>query len=476
MATETDPSPRAYDTEDPEPDSSSERQGRGRASGHGVKAILWVLGGLLLVLPTVSLPNTGGWLGIKAFALEAAGIILSLFVVSRGDWTWARIRAALVAAPNVAILAFLAWVGLSAARSPLPQLSRYEAMRHLGGGLIYFSLVYGLSVRRHLPRLVEILLLAGSVGALLAFMNFSETGATRVSGAFRNGQLLAAFLCLLLPVVMMAAVAGEENWSRIAAQVATVIVAAGVLLSQNRSAWFGSLLSLIVMGILYFRHAASRKGSTLQKHQLLVPVVMVMMVVGLFAWLSTTPGVKQRVETVTKHLGGDESFNWRLGMWSKAARIIRKQPVFGCGVGVFPIEQALYYHPDSPGREQKDILLNGATMSENAHNTYFQVGAEMGLPGLAIYLSIFVAFFFTAGRALSRLRPGYRQSLLIGSVAAVSGQMVAAIGSPAWEFPECSLMLWMMLGIGMAIAGVGDRGREAGEKPQGGEKRGRSLP
>jgi hypothetical protein len=40
-------------------------------------------------------------------------------------------------------------------------------------------------------------------------------------------------------------------------------------------------------------------------------------------------------------------------------------------------------------------------------------------------------------------------------MAAIAGQIVCSIGSPAWEFPECSFVFWLVLGLGMAVAGAG---------------------
>ena len=203
---------------------------------------------------TINLPNNGVWLGVKAFALEAVGIVLAVFAVSRGEWTRERVRGALAAAPNLAILAFLIWIGISAARSDLPVQSRYEAMRYLGGGLVYFAVVYGLSVRRHLGDFVAALLAAASLAALLAFINAGETNYQNIAGAFRNNQLLAAFLCLLMPVILMASQADEEPWRKLAAQVAIVVVVAGLLVARNRSAWFGALAALAVVVVLYLRY------------------------------------------------------------------------------------------------------------------------------------------------------------------------------------------------------------------------------
>lgn len=432
-----------------------------RSSASGSKVVFWVLATLLVAFPAITLPEIGAWLGVKAFVLEAAGVIVAIVVVSRGDWTWTRVKAALLAGPNPFILLFLAWIGLSAARSPLPGFSRYEAMRHLGGGLVYFAVAYGVSPRHTLGRFVGVLSLAGSLAAALALRTFGDDSQFQMGGAFRNSQLLAAFLCLIMPVVLMASQADDEPWRKTAHQIAMVILAAGILMSRNRSAWVGSLIALVAIGILYLLTAREGGVLRLEKHQIVVPVVMVVLAVGLFLAQSNAGGfLAQRASTI-RGLRSDQSFQWRLGMWDKARRMIRDRPVLGFGVGTFPVQQALYYHPACPTRQQSDIVATGPLLDENAHNTYLQMGAEIGIPGLLLYLSIFIAFFVTGIRELPYIRRGFRQAILIACLAAVAAQIAAAVGTPAWEFPECSLLLWLVLGLGMATAGIAVRGRDA---------------
>ncbi|HTE19569.1 MAG TPA: O-antigen ligase family protein, partial [Armatimonadota bacterium] len=414
-------------------------------AGSARNVIFWMLAALLVALPTITLPETGGWIAVKAFTLEVVAIVLAVLIVSRGDWTGQRVRAALLAGPNLAILGFVAWIGISAAVTNLPSFGRYEAMRHLGGALIYFVVVYGISIRRQLDRLLLAIALAAGAASLLAFLNYGESDIERAHGAFRNSQLLAGFLCLVFPVVLITWRSADQNWLRLSAQVATVIVAAGILLSRNRSAWVGVAVALIVLAVLYFRYATRDGGWVPQKHQVVVPVVMLVLSIGLFITMSRSGGViGERVNTV-RALGQDETLQWRIGMWDKALRMTRDRPLLGWGVGSFPVQQALYYHPAAPSRTQREIIKTGHTLGENAHNTYLQLAAELGVPGLLLYLAVFIGFFATAFRTLRRMRPGFQQSVLISCVAAIIAQMVSAVGTPAWEFAECSLFVWLIL-------------------------------
>jgi len=436
------------------------------ASGHHphrrspqARTALWILGALLLAIATINLPSGQGWLAVKAFAVEVAGILLAVLVVSRGEWTWARARAALTAAPNLMILLFLAWVGVSVVLSDLPMYSRYEGMRHLGGALIYFGVVYGLSVRRHLERFVNVLLLAGSLAAVLAFINYSDTDASRIAGAFREEQLLAAFLSLQLPLVLMASHAEQDSRRRIPAQVAVVILLAGLLVTQNRSAWIGALLAAVTVVGLHLAFGRPAREPVVRKHTMLVPALMVVLAVGLFFFVSRQGGILAGRAGTLAGINRDESFQWRRGMWDKALRMVRDRPLLGWGVGTFGIQQVRYYHPAIPLRQQIDIVNGGPSLSENAHNTYLQLTADLGIPGLILYLGVFVTFFGTALRALRGTRPGFRQAMLIGAVGAIVAQMASAVGNPSWEYAECSVFLWLTLGLGMALSGVGDRGR-----------------
>src|SRR5688572_22514892 len=96
-----------------EPDSRPKNSAQRGMPFH--RLVFWITAALLLALPTVVIPPEGVWLGVKAFALEVSGIILAVLVVSRGDWTASRVRSALLAPVNLAVLGFLAWVGISAA-------------------------------------------------------------------------------------------------------------------------------------------------------------------------------------------------------------------------------------------------------------------------------------------------------------------------------------------------------------------------
>lgn len=389
---------------------------------------------------------------MRSFALAAAGILLLIFTVALGLRTRPLFRTPL----DCAAVAFVVWVGITAAGSSFPAISRYETLRHAGGALLYLALAGGFS-SRHLGRAWFTVTVAAALGCGVALVRMGNHGAGQPGGAFVDPQLLSAFAVLMLPATLAAAAFDERSGRRTAAMGAAVLVAAALLASRNRSAWSGAGVSLVALSV-FAALSAGRMRLRLSRHRVLVPALTALVALCIVVGWSRQGGhLAQRLATVA-FLDRDATLAWRGGMWRGALRMARERPAFGWGPGTFPIHQALFV--DTP-RSQRDILAAGASLSENAHNTYLQLAAETGIPGLTLFLAVPGLFLAAVVRALPRAR-GSRRMVLTGAGAAVSGFLVCAAGSPAWEFPECSTFLWAIIGLGSAAAmrdGANEHGR-----------------
>jgi O-antigen ligase len=433
-----------------------------RAAQSVSSGVLWTVGILLLALPAISVPLSGNWLAAKTFAIQVVGIGLATCLLAIGNGRRAPLREVFPLLICVPIAAFLAWVGFSVLRSDLPDVSRLEGMRYLGGALIFGSILYGLSARRHLAQMASLLLAAGCIGLLFSFLSGADRMG-RPTGGFQESQMLGSFLALLFPLAFVIAMREEDQWRRLLGQGAAVLLAGGLLVTQSRSSWIGILVALVLMGVLAHRFSRSR-GDGFSPRLLIVPVLIAVLAGGLFFAISQSSGALSHRASSLVNLESDKSLQWRLGMWQKSLRMARDKPVFGWGVGTFPIHQSRYFHPAVPLREQREVFYSGSSLTENAHNSYVQILAELGVPGLLLYLSIFAGFFVTCGRALRALAPGFQQSVVIGSMGAVTAQMVSAVGSPAWEFAECSVYLWVIFAVGLLAARGDTRHRSSNRK------------
>lgn len=420
-------------------------------AGRGFVGLLAAYLGVLAVVP---LPDDGIWLRFRTFLLAAVGTVLACWAFLAGDWPEGRTRWAWRSGPNPAILVFLAWIGLSVVLSPFPEHSHYEAMRCVGGALLYFAVAYGLP-GREAHRLAGVICGVLAAGSLVAFILTGNRGSGRISGAFLDEQLLAAFLCVLFPVAVAAIRTDQGMVRRLLALAASVLGLMGLVVTRNRSTWAGAVVALIVLGALYVQFGLSRRSSRVRWQDGLLFALVAVLSVGIFlAFSNYGDSVARRFGSLSA-LSQDVSVGWRFDSWRAALELAREHPVLGVGVGTFALNQQRFV---TGVGEQKTVFEQGSTLWENAHNSYLQIAAEIGFVGLALYLAIFAAFFVTAVRSLKLLPRGSRRVLVMGSIAAVAAQMVSAVGNPAWEYAECSTFLWLVMGLGMAAGGLGERG------------------
>ena len=134
--------------------------------------------------------------------------------------------------------------------------------------------------------------------------------------------------------------------------------------------------------------------------------------------------------------------------------MIQARPFRGWGIGSYPIYQNQFTHQ---GDEAAVVRRDGPQPTDRARDLYLKIAVELGLPGLVLWVGALALFFVTAGRALPVMADNpMRQRLLLGSLAAVAAQAVDAFSDPSWQYGGAALFLWILLGLGMAAAGVGE--------------------
>ena len=332
-----------------------------------------------------------------------------------------------------------------------------EALRWTAG--IGLALALGWGLRRTEMAGQFAVLLLGAM-ALIGILGGGPAQGD-LTGPYRDHQLYGSVLLLLLPFnasITLSAKSPSWRWGALAALTAGTLC---LFLSETRGAWFGLAAAGLVFGGLRWKLLSQQKLSlkaVLEQRAALVPpaVLLLGLLFGLFSiWLLSSPpdqkaALLARAGTLLA-LGHDGSWQTRLQLWRGTAHLVAAHPLAGIGLGRYPGAEWRWTHAGG-------VLMPSEhpSLTNEAHSFYGQTAAEIGLPGLGLYLAALAAFTVQALRRLTpsqrrRRHPfGGQQALLIAAVSALAGQSVDAIASPSWQFPEASLLFWAALGLGMA--------------------------
>jgi O-antigen ligase len=287
-------------------------------------------------------------------------------------------------------------------------------------------------------RAVAVLLASAAIATIYALTKFVAQGGAfpvRVRGAVGHPLTYGGQAMLLATVAAAILLRVRDRRWRIAALALLTLLAPALLASYTRSAWIGTL---VAFGVLL----AFTRARWLAALAALVVVLLLVFPSGYRerALSAFDPGSRWNVE--------------RVHLWTAGWRIFQEHPITGVGLqDLHPwIER---YHPPEPHEPHGHL-----------HSIYIQIGATMGIVGLAAFAWLAFGLFRTAGH---RLRSdlcasagadadtvgmpdtdGIGIALRLGAVAAVAGFLVAGLFE--WNFGDEELLDLLFTLVGMAFA------------------------
>lgn len=403
---------------------------------------------MVVLVPLVATPAGNAMRGLAALTFEGLGVALLATLLWRTDWNInrAKIKEFFTTGANLPIVLFLGLAIASCVMSSHKQYSEQELLRVGTGILLYFAVAYEFRRSEQLARLVDALMAVTIVVSLIGFAQYASSHSFHNMGVFGDHQLFGSFLMILLPIVGIMAVSEKNPNRQLVAQIATVMAATCLLLSQARSAWIGAAAGMLLLGIVASVMAWKDKSSRHNRHLVVLPALLLVIAVGFFLLIFPQTSALVGRATTLQSASAVDTWKIRQHTWAGVDKMIRERPLTGFGLGLYPYYQKEYTHDGMPLAR-----MGGApSLGEQAHNTYLQTAAELGLPGLLLMVATLAVFLVTGFRRIGQLEPGTRRSLLMGSLAATVAFAVDAFASPSWQCGQISMFFWLTMGIGVA--------------------------
>ena len=315
--------------------------------------------------------------------------------------------------PEAWLAALLLWVLISACRSlgtPWAAAAGTEALRWTAG--IGLALTLGLGLRRTEMAGQFAVLLLGAMGLIGILSGGSAQG--DLTGPYRDHQLYGSVLLLLLPFSAGTAVSAKSwswRWGALAALTAGTLC---LFLSETRGAWFGLAAAGVVFAglrlkLLFVHQKLSVKALVQQRAAMVPPAILFFgLLLGLLSiWLLSSPpdqktALLARAATLLS-LDHDASWQTRLQLWRGTARMIEAHPMLGIGLGRYPGVEWHWTHAGG-------VLMPNEhpSLTNQAHSFYGQTAAELGLPGLGLYLAALASLTVQVLRRLAQAGVGTR--------------------------------------------------------------------
>lgn len=280
--------------------------------------------------------------------------------------------------------------------------------------------------------------IAGLTLCALAILNNAEVGSEgRLSTehTYYDPNDLATLIVCTLPLVLYLWRRPTRLLGRLALAAVTVFLMATLGETGSRGGFLGFV---VVAGYLLLRFSgisrAKRVGAV---------AVLVVMLVGL-----ASDRYFERIETIL-HPSAD--YNWsgksetgRMEIWKRGVEYMLSHPALGVGAANFERAEGTL-SPEARERQRYGRSFRWST----AHNSFIQIGAELGVMGLVLLVALFADGFRVLGR-VRRWRAGEATVLAQVLTACLLGFVVTAI----FLSQAYSAYLYALLGMALGLSRV----------------------
>jgi O-antigen ligase len=229
------------------------------------------------------------------------------------------------------------------------------------------------------------------------------TGRISVTDTYDANDVAFVVVCAL--PLATATFMSERGWRRALAGIAALSVVPVVVLTVSR----GGFVALAVVGVMMVLRLPARYR---------VGALLILMCAPLFFAMFATPEYWARMATIWGGGTGDPAVDYDAGglqearwnIWMTGLQLMLSHPILGVGAGAFEIAEGMTH------------LGVAAKKWSAAHNSFLQVGAELGLGGLILMLSL---IYHALGNCRSVTRwarrdPARQTYLSLGSALEVS--------------------------------------------------------
>jgi len=380
------------------------------------------------------------------------GLLMALMVVlplSRGRWARSAIlvvaaclwvaRWALGARPawrrtplDWPIAGFSAWALLSALASvsPLYSLEKFgqEPLSYFG---LFFLVLAHVRTERDHRRILGMLAIGLPLMAGYGLWEWSRPwhpAAWYIRSLTVGGTYIGAYLAATIPVAAaQTAVGGRLR--RVCWWAVTGLGLLCVVPTLSRAAWAGAAISLVFLSVTAARWvwiplvAAAAAGPLL-----FGPAVIVR-----FGELVSPAQILAEPGTMD-----------RIPVWIYAMGEMRHHPLLGFGFGRASATQDLLR-----GYESGRLVVQGGRLG-TAHNTFLDVGLQMGFVGLALFLWLLAALLVVLWRAWRAAPPGYPRAVTAGVLAMALAFPVRAMTNNYFT-DDPVVLFWFLAALAIAV-------------------------
>lgn len=219
--------------------------------------------------------------------------------------------------------------------------------------------------------------------------------------------------------------------------ITALVTFSAIILSYTRASWLSCIFIIFVYFFLRAKTLVLNKNFWLFAGGTMVVFILLSssLLVSLQENALTIIDVQRNVSNLE-----------RINRWTAAVNMFMSKPIFGFGVGTYPIHFYEYQNP------LFSTIISD--MYAGAHNDYLQYLSEGGIVGLSGWVFLLVSVFIKAFKAIKNSIDEDYSTIVLGATLGISTYLFHALFNGYLEFDKVAVPFWLCIGIILAIENI----------------------
>ena len=389
-------------------------------------------------------------IGPQWLALSIANLICGLFFFSN-----AKYKTLYIPFSNSVLLflGFILWSGFSLFyavnfNEALIKLSRW--------GNLFFLLVNLTLLVKHIGNWKVIISFLITIGLswevyksmsgyfdVTSITNYDFSKAGFLKGVTGNKNVTAASIAFKIPFVLFLLQTSKKAIVKILLFSLLGLSLFNLVLLSSRAVYISVIVYALLYALLYLYYNYTQNANQFIKKSLanisvfIAPLITVILLSFITLGSSNSVNILNRIQTINSE---DTSTQIRLRFYEHAIEQIIHNPLVGTGLGNWKLKSIAY---DAQN-------MNGYVVPYHAHNDFLEIGAELGVIGMLIYL----AFLLVPSVKLLRKQLNTKDVINFHFGIALLGALIVYGVDANLNFPHARVIMQIGLMIVIAMCGL----------------------
>ena len=288
---------------------------------------------------------------------------------------------------SISYVLFVLWAALSYFYAINSTEVLVNIVRHFNTLFMFLNLgilIHNIKNKNSLLSLAIMSILTIEVYAVLAqaleMFNDGAINPGQLKGVTANRNITAFSIAIKIPYVLYLIIFNQKSWIKISYSFLVFLSLFSLSMIQSRASFVASGLIgvlLLTWTLINSLKSKSYKHLTYNLYYLL-PMILAIILNQSFV-SSKGADVLSRASTISVSTN-DGSVNQRLRYYEDVLTHISSNPIFGVGIGNWKLTSIDYDKAD----------IKGYIVPYHAHSDFIQLGAELGIIGFSLYLTVFL--------------------------------------------------------------------------------------